>query len=130
MSDAAQIAVRDESPGPAEWRSVLAWLVLIFIFSTTPFSAVYTAALIEADLCDGCFRRASRQASKCCITLRARPCTSPEYAVLFGLLARGPMRGRPYLALLFCTVYAFLDERHQIFVPGRIPCCLMSEDQS
>ena len=44
-----------------------------------------------------------------------------EYAVLFWLLLRGPMAGRPYLALGVCVVYAFLDEGHQIFVDGRTP---------
>lgn len=44
-----------------------------------------------------------------------------EYAVLFWLLLRGPMAGRPYMALGVCVVYACLDESHQIFVAGRTP---------
>ena len=42
-----------------------------------------------------------------------------EYGVLFWLLLRGPMAGRPYLALTVCVLYAFLDEGHQMFVQGR-----------
>jgi VanZ family protein len=42
-----------------------------------------------------------------------------NYAILFWLLIRGPLEGRPYVALGCCIIYAFLDEGHQIFVPGR-----------
>jgi VanZ family protein len=42
-----------------------------------------------------------------------------NYGILFWLLIRGPMEGRPYAALAFCVFYALLDEGHQIFVPGR-----------
>ncbi len=42
-----------------------------------------------------------------------------EYGVLFLLLVRGPMRGRPHLALLLCAAYALFDEAHQVFVPVR-----------
>jgi VanZ family protein len=44
-----------------------------------------------------------------------------EYVVLFWLLVRGPMAGRPHLALAICALYAFCDEGHQIFVAGRTP---------
>ena len=33
--------------------------------------------------------------------------------------ACGPMKERPYLALMLCVVYALTDEGHQVFVPGR-----------
>ena len=39
--------------------------------------------------------------------------------MLFWLLVRGPMAGRPQLALLACAIYAFGDEGHQMFVVGR-----------
>jgi VanZ family protein len=42
-----------------------------------------------------------------------------NYGILFWLLIRGPMVGRPYAALGVCVAYAFLDEGHQIFAPGR-----------
>ncbi len=44
-----------------------------------------------------------------------------EYAVLFWLLARGPLRHSPATALVLCALYAVLDETHQVFVPGRTP---------
>jgi len=44
-----------------------------------------------------------------------------NYCVLFWILIRGPMAGRPYTALMLCVCYAFLDEGHQILVPGRTP---------
>ena len=54
----------------------------------------------------------------------ARARTSPNMRVLFWLLLRGPMAGRPYLALSVCVLYALLDEGHQILVPGRTPVAL------
>ncbi len=44
-----------------------------------------------------------------------------EYALLFLLLIRGPMRGRPGFALALCAAYALLDEGHQMLVPSRTP---------
>ncbi len=44
-----------------------------------------------------------------------------NYAILFWILIRGPMVGRPYAALMLCVCYAALDEGHQILVPGRTP---------
>ncbi len=42
-----------------------------------------------------------------------------EYAILFWLLVRGPFKDRPFSAMVICVGYAFLDEGHQMFVPGR-----------
>lgn len=44
-----------------------------------------------------------------------------NYGILFWLLIRGPLRGRPYVALALCVLYAMTDEAHQYFVPGRGP---------
>lgn len=44
-----------------------------------------------------------------------------NYGILFWILVHGPMAGRPYAALILCVCYAFLDEGHQILVPGRTP---------
>ena len=35
------------------------------------------------------------------------------------VLITGPLRGRPYWALLVCLALASGDEVHQLFVPGR-----------
>ncbi len=44
-----------------------------------------------------------------------------EYAVLFGLTTRAlsPRKDRFRMAFLFGLLYAFLDETHQLFTPGR-----------
>ena len=44
-----------------------------------------------------------------------------NYGILFWILIHGPLVGRPYAALTLCICYAFLDEGHQILVPGRTP---------
>ncbi len=44
-----------------------------------------------------------------------------NYGILFWLLIRGPLAGRPYIAFSLCVLYALLDEGHQILVPGRTP---------
>ncbi len=41
------------------------------------------------------------------------------YTVFFLVLVSGPLRGRPYWALLVCLTLASADETHQLFVPGR-----------
>ncbi len=41
------------------------------------------------------------------------------YAIFFLVLIIGPLRGRPYWALLICLMLATADETHQLFVPGR-----------
>ncbi len=41
------------------------------------------------------------------------------FSVLYALSARS--RWSPSLALIICTVYAFTDEFHQVFTPGRDP---------
>jgi VanZ family protein len=42
-----------------------------------------------------------------------------EYAIFFRLLIRGPLEGRPVLAMALCAAYALTDEGHQVFVAGR-----------
>lgn len=41
------------------------------------------------------------------------------YTVFFLILVSGPLRGRPYWALLLCLALASADEIHQLYVPGR-----------
>lgn len=42
-----------------------------------------------------------------------------EYTILFLLWFRALGNKNPYKALLFSLIYAFSDEIHQLFVPGR-----------
>jgi len=101
-----------------DWGPVVAWTVILFTLSTSVFSAANTsrffvpvlrwllpsASTATISLIHGLIRKAAHFAN---------------YAILFWLLIRGPMAGRPYVALGLCVAYAMLDEGHQIFVPGR-----------
>lgn len=108
------------SPEAVDWLPVLLWAAVIFVMSTSTFSALNTSKVIEPIL-----RWIFPLASSATISLLhavVRKCAHfTEYGVLFWLLLRGPMAGRPYAALGVCVVYALLDEGHQIFVPGRTP---------
>jgi len=102
----------------ADWWAVLVWIVVLYIFSTWIFSAANTSRFIEPVL-----RFFLPSASAATISLVhgliRKSAHFFNYAVLFWLLIRGPMAGRPYTALGMCVAYALLDEGHQIFVPGR-----------
>src|ERR1019366_6486188 len=106
-------------PAPlGAWIPVVVWGGLIFMLSTSAFTATNTSRIIDpilrwllpgitaasVDLCHNLIRKAAH---------------FTEYGILFWLLVRGPMARRPYLALMLCVVYALTDEGHQAFVPGR-----------
>jgi len=103
-----------------KWMPVLVWAIIIFVFSTSYFSAENTSKFIDPIL-----RLIMPAASVTTIALThglVRKCAHfTNYAILFWLLVSGPMRARPYLAFAVCVFYAFLDEGHQIFVPQRTP---------
>jgi VanZ family protein len=108
-------------PTPAlDWLPVALWGVFIFTMSTSTFSALNTSKIIEP-MMRWIFPLASTETISVLHALIRKSAHFTEYGVLFWLLLRGPMRGRPYLALAVCVVYAFLDEGHQILVPGRTP---------
>ncbi len=100
------------------WLPVVFWIVILFIFSTSLFTAAATSRIIEPIL-----RWILPGASAATIGLMhmmiRKAAHFTNYGILFWLLVRGPMYGRPYTALALCVCYAFLDEGHQIFVPGR-----------
>jgi hypothetical protein len=101
-----------------DWGPVVAWTVMLFILSTSVFSAANTSRFFIPVL-----RWLLPSASTATILLIhgliRKAAHFTNYAVLFWLLIRGPMAGRPYVALGLCVAYAMLDEGHQIFVPGR-----------
>ena len=111
-------ANRPLSPELRQWMPILVWASAIFIFSTSGFSAVNTSHIISPvlrwvvpgitaawlDLANTLIRKAAH---------------FTEYGVLFWLLVRGPMSGRPLVAMAICVAYALTDEGHQIFVAGR-----------
>lgn len=102
------------------WLPAILWLIALFVLSTSVFSAANTSRIIEPILrfllpsipdatiamLHGLIRKAAHFIN---------------YCILFWILIRGPMAGRPYTALMLCVCYAFLDEGHQILVPGRTP---------
>ena len=101
-----------------DWGPVVAWSVVLFILSTSVFSAANTSRYIEPVV--RWFLPSATAATVALIHgLIRKAAHFTNYAVLFWLLIRGPMVGRPYAALGLCVAYAFLDESHQIFVLGR-----------
>ncbi|MGH8337894.1 MAG: VanZ family protein, partial [Gammaproteobacteria bacterium] len=98
----------------------LIWMGCLFLLSTTVFSAANTSKVIEPIL-RFIFPGASAATIAMEHGLVRKAAHFTNYGILFWLLIRGPMQGRPYAALGFCVFYALLDESHQIFVPGRTP---------
>ena len=103
-----------------KWTPVVAWAILIFVFSTSYFSADNTSRFIDPIL-----RFLMPGASAATIALAhgfvRKAAHFTNYAILFWLLVSGPLRGRPYFAFGLCVFYALLDEGHQLFVPSRGP---------
>jgi VanZ family protein len=103
-----------------KWTPVVAWAIIIFLFSTSYFSADNTSKFIDPIL-----RFFMPGASAATIALAhgfvRKAAHFTNYAILFWLLVSGPLRGRPYFAFGLCVFYALLDEGHQLFVPSRGP---------
>lgn len=102
----------------AEWIPVILWGALIFTLSTSAFTAVNTSKIIDPIL-KWTFPSITAATIDVAHMLIRKTAHFSEYCVLFWLLVRGPMRSRPYMALMLCVAYALLDEGHQSFVPGR-----------
>jgi len=101
-----------------EWLPVIVWGAVIFMLSTSAFSAANTARIIDPILV-WLFPGLAGPSLDVAHALIRKSAHFTEYGILFWLLIRGPMEGRPYAALMLCVVYALLDEGHQAFVPGR-----------
>ena len=113
-------AKRPEGGDPFDWLLPLFWAGCIFSLSTSVFSAAQTSRII-VPLLHWLMPTASHRTI---VTLHAvirKAAHVSEYAVLFLLLVRGPLRGRPVFALAICAAYAMLDEGHQMLVPSRTP---------
>lgn len=109
------------------WLPVVVWAAFISWFSTDAFSARSTNSYIDpvlrfffGDLTPAGFRFAHTVVRKSAHTI--------EYAILAILTCRALTttilgerlpRGTMVRALLYCTVYALMDEAHQAFVPSR-----------
>ncbi len=111
-------APESEAAPLGEWIPVILWGALIFTLSTSAFSAANTAKVIDP-IMRWLIPGVGTAAVEVCHMLVRKAAHFTEYAILFWLLVRGPMKARPYLALMLCVVYALTDEGHQVFVPGR-----------
>lgn len=100
------------------WLPVVAWAILISVLSTSYFSASATGAIIRP-LLHWLLPAASPMTIDLLHDLIRKGAHFTEYAIFFWLLARGPLRGRPGLALVVCVLYATFDEGHQVLEPGR-----------
>ncbi|HXN86679.1 MAG TPA: VanZ family protein [Candidatus Binataceae bacterium] len=127
MSQSAEIATdvvspanRRQPPRATIWLPVVVWGIVIFVMSTSVFSSLNTSKYIEPML-RWMFPMASAATISVLHALTRKTAHFVEYGVLFWLLVRGPMAGRPYTAFALCVLYAFTDEGHQIFVDGRTP---------
>ena len=100
------------------WLPVVAWICVLFFLSTSIFSAANTSKFIIPIL-HWIAPAASAATLEFVHGLIRKAAHFTNYGILFVLLIRGPMTGRPYAALGLCVLYAFFDEGHQIFAPGR-----------
>lgn len=115
---AAEVAVAPRRFG--DWLPAIAWMIALFLLSSTLFSASNTSRLIEPAL-RWIFPTAAPATIALMHALIRKAAHFTNYAILFWLLIRGPLRNRPYLALACCVAYAFTDETHQLFAAGRGP---------
>jgi VanZ family protein len=95
-------------------------MITLFVLSTSLFSAANTSRIVVPIL-GFFFPGASASTITFLHALIRKAAHFTNYGILFWILIRGPMAGRPYTTLVLCVGYAFLDEGHQILVPGRTP---------
>jgi VanZ family protein len=113
-------AAPSREPGWALWLPAISWVIILFLLSSSVFSAANTSRII-VPLLRFILPGASAATISMLHGLIRKAAHFINYVILFWLLIRGPMAGRPYAALALCVCYAFLDEGHQVFVPGRTP---------
>jgi len=104
----------------SEWILVIAWSFILFALSTSVFSAANTASIIEPVL-RWMFPTLSNMRIDILHNLIRKLAHFTNYAILFWVMIRRPMAGRPYAALGLCVLYAMTDEFHQIFSGARGP---------
>ncbi len=104
----------------SEWALPFFWIIALFVLSSSLFSANNTSRFFEP-LLQWLLPSASAATIGLIHGLIRKAAHFINYGILFWLLIRGPLVGRPYVAFSLCVLYALLDEGHQIFVPGRTP---------
>ena len=103
-----------------DWIPPIFWAACIFVLSSSIFSSANTAGVIVPVL-HWLMPAASPGTIVATHYFIRKLAHFSEYALLFLLLIRGPMRGRPGFALGLCAAYALLDEGHQMLMPSRTP---------
>ncbi len=110
---------------PRRWLPVIAWAIVISLFSTHAFTAENTGHIIIPIL-HRIFRHASLAALQRMHFFIRKSAHLIEYFILSLLILRGIRGGRKEIrlawmaiAVLAVAAYASLDEFHQRFVPGR-----------
>jgi VanZ family protein len=109
----------------ARWVPVVLWATCISWFSTAAFSAQSTNSYIDPVL-RYFFGELSAETFRFAHTIIRKTAHFFEYAVLGALLCRAltpsgtrPSRRIVVRAIVYCAIYACLDEAHQYFVPKR-----------
>jgi VanZ family protein len=108
------------------WALVILWMILIFSFSTEPFSSEKSTPFLAALLADLLPHGLARHMETIVYLIRKLSHWS-EYFILGILLIRAlkaqiprqPALRRMLWSILLATLYAVTDEYHQTLVPGR-----------
>ncbi len=104
-----------------KWSNLLIWMMVIFLLSNQPHSGTTTYGIIEKILPIGL-----ESSVVDTINFLVRKCAHfTEYFILsyliYSLLGEYFKVKRDIVikSILFCFLYALIDEFHQLFVPGR-----------
>jgi VanZ family protein len=115
----AELARARVRPPSRHWWLVILCLGVLALMSTELFTFARTWVFIGY-LLHLIFPAGLRESTQVLIHLTIRKLGHfLPYMVFFLVLVSGPLRGRPYWALLVCLALGSLDETHQIFLPGR-----------
>jgi len=101
--------------GARIWLPTIAWFAMICVMSSTDFSAAHTLAVVREF-----FRLTGIPWSPHFFNMVIRKAAHfSVYAIFFLILTDGPLKGRPFVAVLVCALTGSMDEIHQIFLVGR-----------
>ena len=93
------------------WIAVLAWMVVIYLFSAQPYSGAVTGKYLgDANIP---IRKLAHVTEYAILLILSRRAIAVSFET--GVLSRFPGVG----ALIISALYALSDEWHQSFVPGR-----------
>jgi VanZ family protein len=103
------------------WIPTILWVSMLCIFSTTYFTSNNTGAVITAILHwispTGPLLIEPALAN----VIARKGAHFSLYVGFFLILIHGPLKGRPWVALLICVIAGTMDETHQLLLPGRTP---------